>query len=163
MRRTLAAVFAVTFLTVLALATSSAATTVRQEAAGHACDFFYSIWWDDGALSSVSLQFDDREHNAPVEINGTVYAPDTFMRTDGVVWMRTASVPNTDTINITSGDCTETISIAYAGEYPAPVEEPLLTPMPEYAPPAMDELDARTEQLPARTSAPNPSRVLPTR
>lgn len=77
----------------------------RHESAGNACGLTYSAWWEDGALVSVGIQFDDPDHADDILIEGIPFGPPHYLRTDGVVWMITHMIPDTAEVEIVSGDC----------------------------------------------------------
>ena len=77
----------------------------RHESAGHACGLAYSVWWEDGVLVSVGVQFDDPDHDGDILIEGVPFGPQHYMRTDGAVWMITHMIPDAAEVEIISGDC----------------------------------------------------------
>ena len=110
----------------------------RHETAGHSCGLAYSVWWEDGVLVSVGVQFDDPDHDGDILIEGIPFGPPHYMRTDGVAWMITHAIPDADEVEIISGDCQ------------------IIAEGPSLAPPTSDP----TAPLVSRYS--DDSRVLPT-
>lgn len=118
------------------------AIPVRHESAGVECGITYSAWWEDGALVSVGVQAEP-DFDGHVILNGFIYGPPDYQRTDGATWMITHSLPDAPTIILEVGDCR-----AY-------IDGPLLSP------PTVDVPFEDADNLTTRYS--DERRVLPTR
>lgn len=150
-RRTRGLLTAVVVVVVVVLTASPAGAQERYAVEGHACDFHHVVLWEDGALISVALQFDDREHPAPVTLNGTRFDSGDYRFADGATVLWTDTIPNTDTVTITSGDCTATIT-------GTPVH-----PLPPVAASAVPRTVDAPGPLTTRYAPEPRARVLPTR
>lgn len=131
------ALFAVTFLTVLLLAASPAGA---DDDCAH-----ITATVEDGFLTVTRTD----DGIVPVTVNGVLVEPRYFR--DAVFEMPSEGF---EVLIVVSGACVITL----------PTSAELDDTVPEYAPPPITEdTDQRAEPLPARTSSPEPSRVLPTR